>query len=65
MSKPEVHQFVAKLGDDEITFETGQLAGQAGGAVVVRSGDSVLLTTATASKGIREGLDFFPVKRRI
>jgi polyribonucleotide nucleotidyltransferase len=61
MSKPEVHQFVAKLGDDEITFETGQLAGQAGGAVVVRSGDSVLLTTATASKGIREGLDFFPL----
>lgn len=61
MSKPEVHQFVARLGNDELIFETGRLAGQAGGAVVVRSGDSVLLTTATASKSMREGLDFFPL----
>ena len=61
MSKPTAQRFVAKLGNDEITFETGLLAGQAGGAVVVRSGDSMLLTSATASKGVREGLDFFPL----
>lgn len=58
---PQPHRFVAKLGDDEIIFETGALAGQAGGAVVTRSGDSMLLTTATASKSIREGIDFFPL----
>jgi polyribonucleotide nucleotidyltransferase len=61
MSKPQPHRFVAKLGNDEVIFETGSLAGQAGGAVVVRSGDSMLLTAATASKNIREGIDFFPL----
>ncbi|MCB0156123.1 MAG: polyribonucleotide nucleotidyltransferase [Anaerolineae bacterium] len=61
MSKPEVHRFVAKLGNDELVFEVGLLAGQAGGAVVVRSGDSMLLTTATASNSVREGIDFFPL----
>ena len=61
MSKPQAHKFVAKLGNDEITFETGTLAGQANGAVIIRSGDSMLLTTVTASKSPREGLDFFPL----
>ncbi|RME98149.1 MAG: polyribonucleotide nucleotidyltransferase [Chloroflexi bacterium] len=61
MSKPQAHRFVAQLGNDEIIFETGQLAGQANGAVVIRSGDSMLLTTATASSSPREGLDFFPL----
>ena len=61
MSKPQSFQFVAKLGNDEIIFESGLLAGQAGGSVVVRSGDCMLLATATASKGIREGIDFFPL----
>lgn len=61
MSRPEVYRFVAKLGDDEIIFETGQLAQQANGAVIVRSGDSMLLTTATASKSAREETDFFPL----
>ncbi len=61
MSKPKLHRFVARLGDDEIVFETGLLAGQAGGSVVVRSGDSMLMTAATASRNAREGLDFFPL----
>ncbi len=61
MSKPQSFQFVAKLGNDEIVFESGLLAGQAGGSVVVRSGDCMLLATATASKGVREGIDFFPL----
>ncbi|RME70102.1 MAG: polyribonucleotide nucleotidyltransferase [Chloroflexi bacterium] len=61
MSKPQAHRFVARLGNDDIIFETGLLAGQAGGSVLVRSGDSVLLTAATASKNEREGIDFFPL----
>jgi len=61
MSKPQPHRFVAKLGNDELIFETGVLAGQAGGAVILRSGDSLLLTTVTASKNAREGIDFFPL----
>ncbi len=60
MSKPQAHKFTAQLGNDEIIFETGVLAGQAGGSVMVRSGDCVLLTSATASKGTRD-LDFFPL----
>jgi polyribonucleotide nucleotidyltransferase len=61
MSKPQSHRFVAKLGNDELIFETGLLAGQAGGAVTLRSGDCLLLTTATASQNAREGVDFFPL----
>src|SRR5262245_17173314 len=60
-NKPEVHRFTAKLGNDEIVFETGLLAGQANGAVVIKSGECILLTTATASKTPREGVDFFPL----
>ena len=60
MSKPQLHQFVAKLGNDEIIFETGQLAGQADGAIIIKSGDCTLLTTATASKSLRD-VDFFPL----
>jgi polyribonucleotide nucleotidyltransferase len=53
--------YVAQVGDKSITIETGQLAMQAGGAVTVRLGDSVVLCTATASKSPREGIDFFPL----
>lgn len=49
------------LGDRKITFETGLLAGQADGAVVARSGDSVVISTAVSSKEPREGVDFFPL----
>lgn len=44
-----------------LTIETGDMAKQADGAVVVRYGDTVLLATAVANKKIREGLDFFPL----
>ena len=43
-----------------LTIETGQLAKQANGAVLVRYGDTTVLSTATASKTPR-GLDFFPL----
>ncbi|MHB8294582.1 MAG: polyribonucleotide nucleotidyltransferase [Acidimicrobiales bacterium] len=44
-----------------LSFETGKLAGQADGAVVARVGDTVVLVTATASKSVRQGIDFFPL----
>ncbi len=47
--------------DRELSFETGKLAGQADGAVSVRLGDTVVLVTATASRKVREGTDFFPL----
>lgn len=53
--------FTTLLGDAEVTFSTGKLAEQAGGAVTVRLGDCLLLATATMSKNPREGLDFFPL----
>ena len=53
--------YVVEMGGKPLTIETGDLAMQAGGAVVVRLGDSVVLCTATASKTPREGIDFFPL----
>jgi len=53
--------YVVQAGEQSLTLETGQLAMQAGGAVVVRLGDSVVLCTATTSKQPREGIDFFPL----
>ena len=45
----------------ELTIETGWLAGQANGAVMVRQGDTVVMVTATASRAPRPGIDFFPL----
>jgi polyribonucleotide nucleotidyltransferase len=50
-----------ELAGRELTFETGRIAKQANGAVVVRYGDTVVLSTATASAEPREGIDFFPM----
>ncbi len=55
------HIFSTKVGNKELIFSTGKLAEQAGGAVTARMGDSVVLATATMSKHVREGLDFFPL----
>src|SRR5437868_9630410 len=49
------------VGDREITLETGKLAKQADGAVVVRSGDTMVLATAQGRAEAREGADFFPL----
>jgi polyribonucleotide nucleotidyltransferase len=56
-----VHSFDATLGGEIISVETGRLAGQAGGAITIRSGDTMLLVTATMSRREREGIDFFPL----
>jgi polyribonucleotide nucleotidyltransferase len=49
------------IGEHEIVFETGKLAGLAGGAVTVQCGDTLLLAAATMSQSPREGIDFFPL----
>jgi polyribonucleotide nucleotidyltransferase len=49
------------VGDQEISFESGKLAKQADGAVVVRSGDTMVLATAQGRQEGREGADFFPL----
>mgnify|MGYP001211804074 FL=1 len=52
------------VGGDEtktMSFETGKLASLAGGAVLAAIGDTQILVTATAAKGVRDGIDFFPL----
>ncbi|MGD0165774.1 MAG: polyribonucleotide nucleotidyltransferase [Gaiellaceae bacterium] len=49
------------VGDHEIVFETGKYAKQADGAVVVRSGETMVLATAQGRMEAREGADFFPL----
>ena len=48
-------------GGKQLSFETGKLAKQAHGSVVVRQGDNVILATAVANADPREGIDFFPL----
>jgi polyribonucleotide nucleotidyltransferase len=57
----EEHKFRTSLDGKEYIVSTGKLAGQAGGAVTVQQGDSLLLATATMSKETREGIGFFPL----
>lgn len=53
--------FSSQLGDQTIVIKTGKLARLAGGAVIVKCGETELLATATMSKNPREGIDFFPL----
>lgn len=53
--------FSMELAGRQLTIETGKMAKQASGAVLVRYGDTVVLVTSTASKTAREGTDFFPL----
>ncbi|WP_368564926.1 polyribonucleotide nucleotidyltransferase [Pseudoxanthomonas sp. UTMC 1351] len=50
-----------QYGKHTVTLETGEIARQAGGAVIVKFDDTVLLVTAVAAKSAREGQDFFPL----
>ena len=54
-------QSVALPDGREITIETGKMARQADGAVVVRLGDTMLLATVVSSKDAKEGVDFLPL----
>lgn len=53
--------YQTELSGTNLTIETGELAQFANGAVLVRYGDTVILTTVTASAEPREGIDFFPL----
>jgi len=59
MSMFDVTRVTAEVGDSTISFETGKLAKQASGAVVVSSGDTMVLNTATIG-GLRD-VDFLPL----
>ncbi len=50
-----------KLGNQELIVETGKVAKQADGSVVIRYGDTMLLVAAVSARTAREGLDFFPL----
>lgn len=50
-----------KIGEKTLSVETGKVAKQADGAVVIRYGDTMLLVTAVSARTAREGLDFFPL----
>jgi polyribonucleotide nucleotidyltransferase len=54
-------QVSVQIGNQELSFETGHLAKQADGAVVVRGGDTMVLATAQGRAEAREGADFFPL----
>lgn len=55
-----MEQFQFNLAGRTLTIETGELAKQAGGAVLVRYGDTAVLVTATGSKEAKD-IDFFPL----
>src|SRR6266536_2268772 len=50
-----------KLGDKDLTVETGRVAKQADGSVVIKYGDTMLLVAAVGAPTTREGIDFFPL----
>lgn len=56
-----MHSFEMQLGGRKLVIESGKMAKQANGAVLVRYGDTAVLVTATASAEPREGIDFFPL----
>ena len=61
MVASERHAVTRSVGGREVRFETGHLAKQADGAVVVRSGETMVLATAQGRAEAREGADFFPL----
>lgn len=56
-----IQKFEMPLGSGNLEVEIGKVAELANGACLVRSGDTVVLVTATNSKSPREGIDFFPL----
>ena len=59
--KPESKSYSISLGDTSITIETGKLALQAGGAVTVTCGETMIFAAATMDKQPKESVDFFPL----
>ena len=61
MSEKKYLKESIKLGEKELTVETGRVAKQADGSVVIRYGDTMLLVAAVSAPTAREGVDFFPL----
>jgi polyribonucleotide nucleotidyltransferase len=59
--QPESKKFTAMVGGKPVTIETGKLAGQAGGAVTVQLGDSIVFASATMKAEPNAEQDFFPL----
>jgi len=58
---PEVKRFQVTINNEVFTFETGRLAQQAGGAITLQVGDTMVFAAATMSTEVRQGIDFFPL----
>ncbi len=61
MTKKKYLKESIKLGDKELIVETGKVAKQADGSVVIQYGDTMVLVTAVSMRTAKEGLDFFPL----
>jgi polyribonucleotide nucleotidyltransferase len=59
--KPESKRYSTTVGNQTLTFETGKLAAQAGGAVTFGTEAAIVFAAATMG-GVREGIDFFPLQ---
>jgi len=58
----EKHETTVAIGGKTLTFETGQLARQAGGAVLVRLGDTIVFASACRSESASDEIDFLPLR---
>ena len=56
-----IHNVTSRIGECEITIETGKLAKLADGAVTVRSGETIVMVSAVSATRIKEGQDWFPL----
>ena len=56
-----VERLSVKIGEAELTFETGRIAKQAQGSVLVTSGETMVLSAVTVATSMRPGQDFFPM----
>lgn len=61
MSATPIRTFSRQFGGQEMTIETGRLAGLADGAITLRYGDTMVLATVVVGKEPRDGVDFFPL----
>ncbi len=56
-----IEKYASELGKAELNFEFGRFAEQAGAAVTLQAGETMLMATCTVAKQEREGIDFFPL----
>ena len=60
-NRPNITEIRLTVAGRDLVFETGRIAGLADGAVTVRYGDTLVLSTAEGEAEPREGMDFFPL----